>query len=206
MTLSEKASAATLLTVLTVLFFAWREDQRPAIPDSTQTTIDSLASTQGDFDSVTTNTLAGVDRQASVVASLQKAVGRAKREADAQRRLADSLLALPRTEADSGPFWKQMHDTRLAENVALRQVVDSQQSQIDTLTAGRDSARVVARLALERLDVTSGVVVDLRASITKLTTCRIGSGVLSVPCPTRKAAAIGGALAGVVGSVVLFSR
>ena len=206
MTLSEKASVATLLTVLTVLFFAWREDQRPAIPDSTQTRIESLAATEGTFDSVTSNTLAGVDRQAEVVASLQKAVGRAKREADHQRRVADSLLALPRTEADSGPFWKQMHDTRLAETVSLRRANDSLSTIVDTLKTSRDSALAQARRTLVRLDVTSGVVVDLRASITKLTTCRFGPSFASLPCPTRKQAFLGGVAATAGGAVLLLRR
>ena len=194
MTLSEKANAGLLLVVFTALGLAiWQDRQtEPAIPDSTRITSESLKVTAPTFDSVTTNTLAGVDRQAATITSLQKAVGRANRQADAQRARAESLLALPRIEADSGPFWKQLHDVRLAENSALRQANDSLSTIVDTLASTRDSLRSLLTVTRQRLDATTGVNASLEASIVKLTTCRIDLGLIALPCLTRKQSAGGG--------------
>lgn len=197
MTLSEKAVAGTVIAILAVIGLSYCNDRSgPSIPDSTATRIDSLEATAPTFDSVVTNQLAEADRRAAVDRRQALRERALQALADSLRARKESLAVEAAAHPDSASVWRAAYVAADSEAAALRTVIDTLRARVDTLITSRDSLRAVALLALERLDVTSGVVVDLRLAIVKATECRWG-GPFRIPCPSRKTAFVSGlALAG----------
>lgn len=186
MTLPEKATAIVVLGVLAVLGLSyWNVPTPPVIPDSTQTTMDSLEQTAPVFDSVVTNTVAAADRRAEVDRRLARRERALRALADTLRARKDSLALDAAAHPDSALAWRTAYVAADSEATALRTVIDTLRARVDTLTVSRDSLRALVTVTLERLDVTSSVVASLRAAIIRATECRWG-GPLRIPCPSRR--------------------
>lgn len=203
MTFSEKASAITLVLVLAVIGLkVWGRPDQPAIPDSTRMTIDSLDRTAPAFDSAVTTKLADAERDRAEAARLATVRRQGEQRARTERARGDSLALVAlaaESLVDSVRGWRAAYDARTAEAVQLRQVVDTLTREVALWHGVADSLRVVAHVALDRLDVTTGVNRQLRDAITKATTCRVGAGVLSLPCLSRRTAFVAGTALGVAG-------
>ena len=205
MTLSEKASAATLLTVLGVLFFAWREDQKPAIPDSTRLLADSLRTTAPAFDSVVSAQFEEAERQNAIARRLAHQERALKALRDSLGRRADSLALDAGQAVDSARAWRVAYEARTEEVVTERARGDTLDAQVRALTIARDSATARADATALRLDAVERVNAGLTASITKLTTCKVDLVLASIPCISRRSAFVAGvATAG--GAVLMLRR
>jgi hypothetical protein len=197
--LSERVTAVTICVVLVLVGLSYfTDDPTPPIPAPVQQTLDSLTETQPIFDSVVTNLMAGADRRAAEDRRLARKERALIALADTLRARKDSLALDASQHPDSAAGWRRAYVAADSEATALRVVVDTLHARVDTLTARGDSLHLVATLALARLDVTSGVVVDLRAAIVKATECR-WAGRLALPCPSRRTAFLGGLALGLVG-------
>lgn len=205
MTTSEKLSAGMLILVLGVLGASWWQDHRAgsAIPAPTVKTIDSLEATAPVFDSVVTTNLAEADRRAEVDRRLARRERALRALADTLRARKDSLALDASQHPDSALAWRTAFVVSDSEAAALRTVIDTLHARVDTLTAARDSLRAVVTVTLARLDVASGVVVDLRAALIKATECQWG-GPLGLPCPSRRVSFVGGLA--IMGAAAVASR
>lgn len=208
MTLSEKVSAGMLVLVLGVLGASWWQDRHrePALPDSTRALQDSLRRTAPAFDSSVAVRLATASRDSAEVRRLARASRTAQDAAGREKARGDSLAALVAqagTLADSAALWHGLADARGAEATSLRQALDTTTAALATSERRADSLGVVAAGALHRLDAANRVNLQLDDALRKMTECRVGLGVASLPCPSRRTAAIGGAVVALVGVVAL---
>jgi len=203
-TFDRVAGVGLVLTLGLLGLICWHDRHpTPPIPPAVAARIDSLATTAPVFDSTVTTLLAGAERRAAEDRRLARKERALRALADTLGHRADSLALHASEAVDSAATWRGAYEARTVEAVALRVVVDTLHARVDTLTARGDSLHAVATLALERLDLTSGVVVDLRAAIVTATSCRWG-GPLSLPCPSRRQSFVAGGLA--VAGLVLLGR
>lgn len=152
------------------------------VPPAVTKTADSLATTQPIFDSITTNAMAGVDRQVEVDQRLARRERALLATAGALKAHADSLALMAAASADSATAWRNAYQARTAEADTLRVAVDTLRARVDTLTAARDTARMVATLALDRVHVAEGTITDLRTAISKVRTDRSLLDYVAIGC------------------------
>lgn len=173
--LSEKVSAATLLVVFTVLGLAYWNDRNrpPPIPAPVTKTIDSLDQTAPAFDSTVTTRLAEADRRAETDRRLARRERALQALADTLKARKDSLARDASEHPDSALAWRATYAAADSLATARQVIIDTLRTRVVELTVSRDSLRTVAVLALERLDVTTGVNTELRTAIAKLTTRKL---------------------------------
>ena len=161
------AGIACLLLVASGIRY-WGHKPAPDVPPAVTKTADSLRATAPAFDSAATAGLAGVDRQVDVDRRLA-ARERALRALDATLQARkDSLALAAAAHPDSALAWQAAYVAADSLATARQLRIDTLLVRVDTLTASRDTALVVAENALERLRVTEGVVVGLRAAVAKM--------------------------------------
>lgn len=173
MKLDRVAGVGLVLTLAVLVVLTYCPRPAPPIPPPVQHTVDSLTATAPAFDSTVAVTLAREESLRAEARRMARAALRLTQAARTAQSRGDSLAAVARAAqglADSAGAWRAAYDERTVEAAGLRQAVDTLTAESVALRFAADSARMVARVALERLAVTAGVVTDLRAAIAKLTT------------------------------------
>lgn len=200
--MSTQDRAAVVFTgcalMLVALWFVYEPPApAPILSPTTQRTADSLVATGTSFHaSIDTAAEARRLRDLELVA-LRRRMKAAEDSTTAAKRRADSAAAIAQTAEQ----WKAAHDLRSDEVTRLRTESAQKDTTIGKLEQDTASLRIDLRGALQRVaaheDLQARVSMDI-AEANKRMECAILTWPKRVRCPTRKEAAIGGALVGVI--------
>lgn len=191
-------TAAALLAVTLLVVY---DSPTPSISPAVARTSDSLRSThQAHMDTV--NALA--QRETVYVAKADTratAATIATARADERRRVADSLAALAIiSDNKKSELWRAAYDTLASVADSLRDAARMWEQAYSFERDARLAATARADLETDRRMALEEFSAALEEDLRRATECRI---VWRVPCPTRKQAAVGGAVAGAVGVAAL---
>jgi hypothetical protein len=193
------AALAASLILLVVGAITLHRARPPASPALLQR--DSLQATR-------VSSRATIDSVIHRAASAQAAVAVHVRRRRAAVAIADSIHAVldstpvPPAPADSvGLAWKARSDALESENALLRVAIVEGDTAIDSATVALQAHAVAEGLAVTRIDALEDNGEQLAAAVRAGDGCRIGPRWLHLHCPSRKAAAVTGAV--LVGGAVL---
>lgn len=170
----------------------------------TSAQLERLDATKPAHDSTVAARVAVDDQRLKRDADLRRAIAQSHARADAERHRADSLAAVAALTTGDADAWQAAYESRTAENAELRATNAKLAQRSDSLeTSNRDLRFDRDSVFRPRIDSLNAALRSVRVDVAKVEQCRILPG---IRCPSRKEAAVGGVIIGVITGTIAASR